>query len=155
MLEIARRLPERQLMAICGHNARAARPPGSPGSPRAHVRRGFHARNPALHATRRLLHRQARTGQLSEAMAMRLPVIVESNAWTLPQERYNAEWVREHGAGIVLPNFRGIARAVEELLIPTPVRVPHGHGTAAQPRGVRNPGHSGEHPRRGPTVSLK
>ena len=35
-----------------------------------------------------------------------------------PQERYNAEWVREMGVGIVLPNFRGIARAVEELLEP-------------------------------------
>jgi 1,2-diacylglycerol 3-beta-galactosyltransferase len=49
---------------------------------------------------------------------MRLPVIVESNAWTLPQERYNADWVREQGLGLVLPNFRGIARAVDELLSP-------------------------------------
>ncbi len=49
---------------------------------------------------------------------MRLPVIVESNAWTLPQERYNAEWVREQGVGIVLPGFGPIARAVEELLEP-------------------------------------
>jgi hypothetical protein len=44
---------------------------------------------------------------------------VERNAWTLPQERYNTEWVREQGVGIVLPNFRGIARAVEELLDPS------------------------------------
>jgi 1,2-diacylglycerol 3-beta-galactosyltransferase len=50
---------------------------------------------------------------------MRLPVIVESNAWTLPQERYNAEWIREHGVGVVLPNFRGIGRAVEEMLEPS------------------------------------
>jgi UDP:flavonoid glycosyltransferase YjiC (YdhE family) len=50
---------------------------------------------------------------------MRLPVIVESNAWTLPQERYNAEWIREQGVGVVLPNFRRIARAVEEMLEPT------------------------------------
>jgi 1,2-diacylglycerol 3-beta-galactosyltransferase len=58
-------------------------------------------------------------GSISEAVAMRLPVIVERNAWTLPQERYNADWVREMGVGIVLPNFRGIARAVEELLEPS------------------------------------
>jgi 1,2-diacylglycerol 3-beta-galactosyltransferase len=57
-------------------------------------------------------------GSISEAVAMRLPVIVELNAWTLPQERYNAQWVREMGVGIVLSNFRGIARAVEELLEP-------------------------------------
>jgi len=45
-------------------------------------------------------------------------VIAESNAWTLPQERYNAEWIREQGVGVVLPNFRGVARAVEEMLDP-------------------------------------
>ncbi|MGH9693540.1 MAG: galactosyldiacylglycerol synthase, partial [Bryobacteraceae bacterium] len=52
----------------------------------------------------------------SEAAHMGLPVIVERNAWTLPQERYNAEWIQEHGVGIVLNNFRGIAEAVEKLL---------------------------------------
>jgi UDP:flavonoid glycosyltransferase YjiC (YdhE family) len=50
---------------------------------------------------------------------MQLPVIVERNAWTLPQERYNTEWVREQGVGIVLGNFREIAQAVERLLEPT------------------------------------
>ena len=49
---------------------------------------------------------------------MRLPVIVECNSWTLPQERYNAVWIQEHGLGKVLPNFRGIAAAVNELLEP-------------------------------------
>jgi len=39
----------------------------------------------------RLLHRQAGPGSISEALAMRLPVVVESNAWTLAHERYNAE----------------------------------------------------------------
>ena len=34
-------------------------------------------------------------GSVSEALAMELPVIVECNAWTLPQERYNAEWIVE------------------------------------------------------------
>ena len=38
-------------------------------------------------------------GSVSEALAMKLPVIVESNAWTLPQERYNGEWVRERASG--------------------------------------------------------
>jgi len=47
---------------------------------------------------------------------MRLPVIVERNAWTLPQERYNPEWVLERGAGLVLANFRGIREAVAKLL---------------------------------------
>ena len=36
---------------------------------------------------------------------MKLPVIVERNAWTLPQERYNADWVRENGVGLVVPQL--------------------------------------------------
>ncbi len=57
-------------------------------------------------------------GSLSEAVAMHLPVIVERNAWTLPQERYNADWVLEQGIGIVLRDFRDIAPAVDKLLEP-------------------------------------
>ena len=40
-------------------------------------------------------------GSISEAMQQRLPVIVVRNAWTMPQERYNTEWVEEtrRGAG--------------------------------------------------------
>ncbi len=55
-------------------------------------------------------------GSISEAAHMGLPVIVERNTWTLPQERFNADWIREQGIGIVLPNFRGIAGAVANLL---------------------------------------
>jgi 1,2-diacylglycerol 3-beta-galactosyltransferase len=47
---------------------------------------------------------------------MGLPVIVERNIWTLPQERYNADWVLERNAGMVVPNFRGIRGTAEELL---------------------------------------
>lgn len=55
-------------------------------------------------------------GSISEALQMNLPVILECNAWTLPQERYNAEWVREQRVGVVLNNFRQIEEAVSELL---------------------------------------
>ncbi len=55
-------------------------------------------------------------GSISEALQMNLPVILECNAWTLPQERYNAEWVREQGVGMVLKDFRGIENAARELL---------------------------------------
>jgi hypothetical protein len=57
-------------------------------------------------------------GSLSEALAMHLPVIVERNAWTLPQERYNADWVLENEVGLVLPNFRNIDKAVALLIEP-------------------------------------
>ncbi len=55
-------------------------------------------------------------GSISEALQMGLPVIVERNAWTLPQERYNTEWLAQQGFGVVLRNFRAIDRAVRELL---------------------------------------
>jgi 1,2-diacylglycerol 3-beta-galactosyltransferase len=55
-------------------------------------------------------------GSVSEAIAMQLPVIVECNAWTLPQERYNATWVKEKQVGIAVENFREIVPAVEQLL---------------------------------------
>ena len=57
-------------------------------------------------------------GSVSEALAMRLPVIVECNAWTLPQERYNADWVVEKEVGMVLHNFREIDKAVAQLIEP-------------------------------------
>lgn len=57
-------------------------------------------------------------GSLSEALAMHVPVIVERNAWTLPQERYNADWVLENEVGLVLPNFRDIDKAVALLIEP-------------------------------------
>jgi 1,2-diacylglycerol 3-beta-galactosyltransferase len=57
-------------------------------------------------------------GSVSEALAMKLPVIVECNAWTLPQERYNAVWIVEKEVGIVLKNFRRIDEAVAQLIQP-------------------------------------
>jgi UDP-N-acetylglucosamine:LPS N-acetylglucosamine transferase len=58
-------------------------------------------------------------GSVSEALAMKLPVIVECNSWTLPQERYNTDWVLEKEVGVVLQNFRGIESAVAQLIQPT------------------------------------
>ena len=45
-----------------------------------------------------------------------VPVIVTRNAWTMPQERYNTQWVRERGLGLVLPSLEGIRGAVQTLL---------------------------------------
>ena len=48
---------------------------------------------------------------------MGLPVIIERNHWTLPQERYNADWVKEQGVGISLRSFRReITGAVRKML---------------------------------------
>jgi len=55
-------------------------------------------------------------GSIAEALHFGLPVIVECNSRTMPQERYNTQWVRENEAGIVLKSFNGIETAIERLL---------------------------------------
>jgi 1,2-diacylglycerol 3-beta-galactosyltransferase len=45
-------------------------------------------------------------------------VIIDCNAWTLPQERYNAQWVRQQQVGIVVKSHRQVADAVAQLLKP-------------------------------------
>src|SRR4029077_8516392 len=52
-------------------------------------------------------------GSIAEAVVRKLPVLIECNAWTLPQERYNAEWVKEKGVGIVLKSFKEVAEGVK------------------------------------------
>jgi 1,2-diacylglycerol 3-beta-galactosyltransferase len=118
MEAIARRLPDRQLLLICGHNQKLA---GRLRSLRHNAPlfvEGFTKEVPRYMQLADYFIGKPGPGSISEAVAMRLPVIVERNAWTLPQERYNAVWVREQGVGIVLRNFRGVAAAVNQLLEP-------------------------------------
>ena len=57
-------------------------------------------------------------GSISEALHMGLPVIVERNRATLPQERYNAKWVERHKVGVVVKHFtrKNTMQAVRSLL---------------------------------------
>ncbi len=55
-------------------------------------------------------------GSLSEALHLGLPAIVECNMRTMPQERYNVEWLVERSLGVVLKDFRQIADGVRHLL---------------------------------------
>ena len=57
-------------------------------------------------------------GSITEALAMQLPVIVDCNAWTMPQERYNAEWLEENQLGMVVRNWREAASAARRMLAP-------------------------------------
>lgn len=60
-------------------------------------------------------------GSISEAVHMGLPVIVERNSSTLPQERPNVEWIRENGVGLVIKSFRKeIAEAAARMLADLP-----------------------------------
>jgi UDP-N-acetylglucosamine:LPS N-acetylglucosamine transferase len=122
MLEIARRLEASarplQLILICGRNQTlAAALRGMPSRIPMFVE-GFTREVPYYMHLSDFFIGKPGPGSISEAIAMKLPVIVERNAWNLPQERYNCEWVREQDVGMVLRNFRGIAAAVEQLLEP-------------------------------------
>jgi 1,2-diacylglycerol 3-beta-galactosyltransferase len=55
-------------------------------------------------------------GSISEALQFHLPVIVEANSKTLPQERYNAQWVTEKHFGVAVDSFENIAASVRGLL---------------------------------------
>jgi UDP-N-acetylglucosamine:LPS N-acetylglucosamine transferase len=115
MLDIAKNLPDTQLIFICGKNeSLAGKLRALPANAPRHVE-GFTSEIPYFMHLADFFIGKPGPGSISEAIAMRLPVIVESNAWTLPQERYNAEWVRERGVGVVLPNFQGIRQAVGEM----------------------------------------
>ncbi len=122
MLEIAERLDRSglavQLIMIAGRNEKLYR--------RLRERRprmpvfveGFTSELPYYMRLADFVIGKPGPGSISEALAMTLPVIVERNAWTLPQERYNADWILEQGVGMVLPDFRGIAGAVGRMLEP-------------------------------------
>jgi glycosyl transferase family 28 len=117
MLEIARNL-DTQLICICGKNEKLAAKLREMRRPSPMFVEGFTKQVPYYMGLADFFIGKPGPGSLSEALAMKLPVIVESNAWTLPQERYNAEWIVEKQVGIVLKNFRGVAAAVTELLEP-------------------------------------
>jgi UDP-N-acetylglucosamine:LPS N-acetylglucosamine transferase len=122
MLDIAKRLQAArlkvQLILICGHNVKLAEKLRALEGPVKMRVEGFTREIPRFMKMADFMIGKPGPGSISEAMAMKLPVIVERNAWTLPQERYNADWVREQDAGIVLDSFRDIVGAVEELLQP-------------------------------------
>jgi UDP-N-acetylglucosamine:LPS N-acetylglucosamine transferase len=122
MLEIAERLDdsklELQLIFICGRNEKLASAlrAGKPRLPR--FVEGFTKDvNRYMHLADFFIGKPG-PGSVSEALAMRLPVIVACNAWTLPQERYNAEWVVENDVGVVLRSFDEIVPAVGRMIEP-------------------------------------
>ena len=57
-------------------------------------------------------------GSIAEAMQRGMPVLVECNSWTLPQERFNTEWVKEKNVGVVLKSFEDVVSGVKEMLEP-------------------------------------
>jgi len=120
MVDIARKLNESgsgvQLILICGHNQKLAAQLKGLQTRKPIAVIGFAQNVEYYMALSDFFIGKPGPGSISEALQFHLPVIVECNSKTLPQERYNAEWVTENGYGIVVPSFKQIAPAVQRLL---------------------------------------
>jgi 1,2-diacylglycerol 3-beta-galactosyltransferase len=120
MMPIAERLGnstiDLQLIMLCGRNESLRARLGKLKTRNQIVTEGFTKEVPRFMQLGDFFVGKPGPGSISEAVQMHLPVIVERNSWTLPQERYNADWVQEQGIGIVLENFREIEKAVGEML---------------------------------------
>ena len=116
MQGIARRLADTQLILVCGHNAALAERLAAMPARAPRLVLGFTQKIRDFMALSDFFIGKPGPGSLSEAVQQGLPVIVVNNTWTMPQERYNAVWVAEHRAGIVLDSFKAIRGAVDTLI---------------------------------------
>lgn len=120
MLRIARALVDEQLILLCGHNAPLAVRLKAMRARQRHAVIGF---TPDVMHYMRLADYfigKPGPGSLSEAVHMGLPVITIRNAWTMPQERYNTQWVQEQGVGVVLKSLADLRTGVSELIARLP-----------------------------------
>ena len=109
--------PAFRVIAICGENPALF---DRLGPLEAHaggrlVRLGFTDRVAELLAASDLLVTKPGPGSLSEAFHQRVPVVVTRNVHTIPQERFNTDFVRDRGLGLVVSRTREIPAAALRL----------------------------------------
>jgi UDP-N-acetylglucosamine:LPS N-acetylglucosamine transferase len=128
MLRIARELDGVQMVLLCGRNEALAK--GLRGLKRSapHAVFGFTDDVATPLRLADFFIGKPGPGSLSEAVHLGLPVITLRNGWTMPQERWNAEWVRENGVGLVVPSLSKLDAAAEEMLR----RLPEFHAATAR-----------------------
>lgn len=131
MLKIARLLGDRQLILMCGHNAPLAEQLRSLRRKAPHAVLGFSREVGKYMALADWFVGKPGPGSLSEAVQMGLPVVTFSNAWTMPQERFNTRWVREQGVGVVVRSAKALPEAVDGLIAELPAY-------RARVRAIRN-----------------
>jgi 1,2-diacylglycerol 3-beta-galactosyltransferase len=140
MLEIAERIEQSQLdlqiIFICGKNDKLAGALRDQKSRYPRFVEGFTTEVNRYMQLADFFIGKPGPGSVSEALAMRLPVIVECNAWTLPQERYNADWILEKEVGVVLRKFRNIGHAVGQMIQPATLARYRANAAALQNRAV-------------------
>jgi Glycosyltransferase family 28 C-terminal domain len=132
----AARLPL-QMICVCGKNAKLAeRLSARSWNLPVHVVGFTREVNRLMHAADFLIGKPG-PGSIAEAMISGLPVLVECNSSTLPQERYNTEWVNQKGVGVVIRSFQGdVVGAVESFLEPARLQEMKRNVTAIENRAV-------------------
>ena len=122
MVEIAKRLEESsapvQLIMLCGHSQKIFDELKALQRTKTIHVEGFTKQVDYYMSVADFLIGKPGPGSISEALQFHLPVIVERNASTMPQERYNTVWLEEQRMGIVLNSFHEIAAGVGKLLDP-------------------------------------
>jgi UDP-N-acetylglucosamine:LPS N-acetylglucosamine transferase len=115
MADIAERLGDTQLIFACGHNVELAARLNAMHTRVPRLVIGFTAQIRQYMRLSDFFIGKPGPGSLSEALQQGLPVIVVRNRATMPQERYNTDWVLENTAGIVLNSFVDVRAGVDEL----------------------------------------
>jgi|SRR5579872_4152967 len=137
MLRIARAVKaDVQMIFICGRNEKLANRLRSLRTRFPISVQGFTSEVPYFMHLSDFFIGKPGPGSISEALEMKLPVMVEKNAWTLPQERFNADWVREKHLGVVLKSFRHINAGLERLLQPETFATFRANAAAIRNRAV-------------------
>ncbi len=140
MLEIAECLEKSslnlQLIFICGRNEEIANTLRRQQSRLPRYIETFTSEIPYyMHLSDFFVGKSGSVG-VSEAVAMKLPVITESNAFSLFQERPSAVWIAENEIGIVVRNFRDINQAVAKLIQPETLTRYRANATAINNKAV-------------------
>jgi UDP-N-acetylglucosamine:LPS N-acetylglucosamine transferase len=120
MRGIARRLEDKQLILICGHNRALADKLRELPATAPRLVLGFTNEMRYYMRLSDFFIGKPGPGSISEAVQQGLPVIVVRNALTMPQERYNTTWVRERRAGVVLDSFRSVRAGVDQVIAELP-----------------------------------
>ncbi len=116
MLRIARDLDDVQLILMCGRNAPLAKQCRTLHRSAKHAVVGFTDEVADVMRLADFFIGKPGPGAISEAVQLGLPVITIRNAWTMPQERYNAQWVREQGVGIVVSSLSQLPAAALRMI---------------------------------------
>jgi 1,2-diacylglycerol 3-beta-galactosyltransferase len=120
MVTIAERLaeygPRVQLIFLCGHNQALREQLAALKVPFPFIVQGFTRDVPYFMRLADFFVGKPGPGTIAEALVSGLPVIVARNASTMPQERYNTEWILQKQVGIVIRSFSEISKAVSMII---------------------------------------